>query len=64
MRFDEAVLVAMKKFRDGEVLSKTKELKEGAVRYTPEYFNDLEKEILGEDVEADLNKEVEIDDAI
>jgi hypothetical protein len=64
MRFDEAVLLAIKKFRDGEVLSKTKELKEGAVRYTPEYFDELEKDILGEDLKDDLDQEMEIEDAI
>ena len=52
----------MQKFRTGDVLAKTKELKEGAVRYTPEYFDELEKDILGEDVEADLDQEMEIED--
>mgnify|MGYP001372410923 CR=1 FL=1 len=63
MRFDEAVLIAMQKFRDGEVLSKTKELKEGAVMYTPQYFDDLEAETLGEEVEAP-ETEMEIEDEI
>ena len=62
MRFDEAVLIAMQKFRTWDVLAKTKELKEGAVRYTPEYFDELEKDILGEEVEDNLDQEMEIED--
>ena len=52
MQFDEAVLMSMKKFREGKSLSLTKQLKEEGIIFTPEYFDELEEEITGEAVEV------------
>ena len=39
MQFDEAVLLSIKKFKEGKMLNKTSEIKDGEVYYTPEYFD-------------------------
>lgn len=52
MQFDQAVLMSMKKFREGKSLALTAQLKEGGIIYTPEYFDELEEEITGEAVEV------------
>jgi len=48
MKYRDVVKKSIVAFMDGRVPENTASLKEGGLKYTPEYFDDLEKEILGE----------------
>ncbi len=52
MQFDEAVLLSIKRFKEGKMLNKTSEMKDGQIYYTPEYFDGL-----AEALDADLEEE-------
>tara|TARA_R110002153_G_scaffold122593_1_gene268494 strand:+ start:815 stop:1000 length:186 start_codon:yes stop_codon:yes gene_type:complete len=54
MQFQDAVKLSIEKFLDGKMPNKLAELKEGGVLYhTPDYFDQLEEELLGKPVEKD-----------
>ena len=59
MQFQDAVKLSIEKFLDGKMPEQTAGLSEEGLYYTPEYFDALEEEILGEPVE----KEEEVKDA-
>ena len=59
MQFDEAVLLSIKKFKEGKMLNNTSEVKDGEIYYTPEYFDGLQ-EALNNDVEVE-DKELDQD---
>ena len=59
MQFDEAVLLSIKKFKEGKMLNNTSEIQEGEVYYTPEYFDGL-LQALNSDVEVE-EKELDQD---
>jgi hypothetical protein len=54
MQFQDAVKLSIEKFLEGKMPAKLAEVAEGgALFHTPEYFDQLEEELLGEPVEKD-----------
>ena len=52
MQFQDAVKLSIEKFLQGKMPTKLAEVAEGGALYhTPEYFDQLEEELLGEPVE-------------
>ena len=49
MKFDEAVAKAIKTYYGGKLPEKVLELQGGTTKYTPEYFDEVEKELTGEE---------------
>jgi hypothetical protein len=47
MTFEEAIRLSIKAYMKGKIPQSVNEAK-GGLRYTPEYFDDLEKNLLGE----------------
>lgn len=64
MTFDEAVKKSIKQFLAGKILSETTALKEDGLFYTPEFFDDLEEELLDEKTDSTLQKEEESEDEV
>jgi|TARA_R110002124_G_scaffold287087_1_gene470214 hypothetical protein len=62
MTFDEAVKKSVKVFLQGKMPIKTGELKEEGLFYTPEYFNELEDELLEEPTDSKKAKDEELND--
>lgn len=57
MTFDEAVKKSIKSFMQGKMPTNTSALKNDGLFYTPEFFDDLEEQLLSEDV--DMEEEIE-----
>lgn len=55
MKFDDAVKRSIKAFRAGELPRAVEENMEEELRYTPEFFDDIEKELDLGDVDDDSN---------
>lgn len=59
MRFEKAIRASVKAFSEGTLPERTLGLTEGGVKYTPEYFDNLEMELNGtspkekEDIDVD-----------
>jgi hypothetical protein len=62
MTFDEAVKKSIKQFMAGKLLTETAKLKEDGIFYSPEFFDDLEEELLNEDPDIEVEKELEDED--
>jgi hypothetical protein len=62
MTFDEAVKKSIKQFVNGVMPMKTAELKEGGLLYTPDFFDQMEDELLEEPTDSKLAKEEELED--
>lgn len=45
MNYQDVVMQSIRSFMDGVVPEQTAGLKEGGLKYTPQFFDDLEKEI-------------------
>lgn len=46
MTFEEAIVVSVRKYYQGKMPEKLMETKEGEPKYTREYFDELEEELL------------------
>lgn len=57
MTFDEAVKKSIKVFMKGKMPMKTGELKEEGLFFTPEYFDELEDDLLDEPTDSKKSKE-------
>ena len=62
MTFDEAVKKSIKVFMQGKMPLKTGELKEEVLFYTPDYFDELEADLLDEPTDSKKAKEEELED--
>lgn len=62
MQYRDVVQKSIIAFMDGKMPEKTAEIKGGQLKYTPEYFEELEKKILG-DKAKDESKDKEETDA-
>ena len=62
MTFDEAVKKSIKVFMQGKMPMKTGELKEDGLFYTPDYFDELEADLLDEPTDSKKAKEEELED--
>ena len=62
MTFDDAVKKSIKQFLKGKLLKETAALKPDGVFFTPEYFDDLEEELLDEKSDSEIEKEEELED--
>jgi hypothetical protein len=60
MRFEEAIRISIRKYFDGIDPEKVKEL-EGERKYTREYFDELESEVLNMDEEDMVEEDTEED---
>ena len=63
MTFDEAIKKSIKVFLNGKMPMKTGELKEDGLRFTPEYFDDLEDEMLKNPIDIKSDKEEATDES-
>lgn len=63
MTFDEAIKKSIKVFLNGKMPMKTSELKEDGLRFTPEYFDDLEAEMLKNPIDIKSDKEEATDES-
>ena len=63
MTFDEAIQKSIKVFFQGKLPQKTGELKDSGLFYTPEYFDQLEEELLEEPTDSKNLKDQEEEDA-
>ena len=63
MTFDEAIKKSIKVFLNGKMPMKTSELKEDGLRFTPEYFDDLEAEMLENPIDDKTAKEEATDES-
>jgi len=61
MTFNEAVKKSIKVFLKGKMPMKTSELKEDGLFYTPEYFDELEEELLDEPTKSKKDKLKELE---
>lgn len=61
MTFDEAVKKSIKVFLKGKMPMKTGELREDGLFYRPEFFDELEKELLDEPTKSKKDKEKELE---
>jgi len=57
MTFDQAVKKSIKVFMQGKLPMKTDQLKEEGLFYTPEYFDELEEDLLEEPTDSKKSKE-------
>ena len=57
MTFDDAVKKSIKVFLQGKMPRKTGELAEEGLFYTPEYFDELEEDLLDEPTDSKKSKE-------
>lgn len=62
MTFDEAVKKSIKVFVKGTMPMKTSELVEDGLLYTPDFFDQMEEELLDEPTDSKLAKEEELED--
>jgi len=62
MTFDEAVKKSIKQFMAGKLLTETAKLKDDGIFYSPEFFDDLEEELLNEDPDSEVEKELADED--
>ena len=47
MKFEHAVVKSVKRFLDGKMPINSNGLKEGGLIYTPDYFDQLEEQLVG-----------------
>lgn len=47
MKFEDAVRRSIRSFISGKGLEKTAEMKEGGLKYTKEFFDNLEEQLIG-----------------
>jgi hypothetical protein len=64
MTFEEAIVVSVRKYYQGKMPEKLMETKEGGMKYTSEYFDELEEELLNpkkktKEDEEDLEDELD-----
>jgi len=59
MEYRDVVRQSIKRFMDGETPEKIASLKEEGLKYTPDYFDELEEELLGEKADKKDDKESE-----
>ena len=62
MTFEEAIVVSVRKYYQGKMPEKLMETIDGEMKYTPEYFDELEEELLNpkkksKETEEDLEDE-------
>ena len=57
MTFDQAVKKSIKVCMQGKLPMKTDQLKEEGLFYTPEYFDELEEDLLEEPTDSKKSKE-------
>jgi len=62
MQFDEAVKKSIKVFLSGKMSLKTAELKKDGLLYTPDFFDQMEEELLDEPTDSKKAKEEELTD--
>ena len=63
MTFQDAVKKSIKQFMDGKMPKNLMEVSGGEVKYTPEYFDQLEEELLEEPTDSKNLKDQEEEDA-
>tara|TARA_R110000744_G_scaffold321588_1_gene427648 strand:+ start:1182 stop:1373 length:192 start_codon:yes stop_codon:yes gene_type:complete len=63
MTFDEAIKKSIKVFLKGKLPIKTGELKKDGLMFTPEYFDDLEAEMLENPIDSKTAKEEATDES-
>jgi hypothetical protein len=61
MTFDEAVKKSIKVFMQGKMPMNTANLKEEGLFFTPEYFDELEEDLLEEPTDSKKAKEEELE---
>lgn len=61
MTFDDAVKKSIKQFLQGKLLNETAALKPDGLFYTPEFFDDLEEQLLDEKTDSTIDKEEELE---
>jgi hypothetical protein len=61
MTFEEAIRRSIKAYFDGKDATKTNEVK-GEVRYTREFFDEMEADLIGEKEDAPVDEEKEGDE--
>ena len=49
MKFEDAVKKSIKEFMRGKTPEATGEMMEGGIFHTPEYFDEMEEDLLGDD---------------
>jgi hypothetical protein len=49
MKFEDAVKKSIKQFMQGKIPQATSEMAEGGIYHTPDYFDEMEEELLGDD---------------
>ena len=59
MEYRDVVRQSIKRFMAGETPEQLSSLKEEGLKYTPDYFDELEEELLGEKAEKTDDKESE-----
>lgn len=65
MNYQDVVMQSIRSFMDGTVPEQTSSLKEGGIKYTPEFFDKLEKDIAEGKLDAEeiVEQEDDEDDA-
>lgn len=65
MNYQDVVMQSIRSFMDGVVPEQTANLKEGGLKYTPEFFDKLEKDIAEGKLDAEeiVEQEDDEDDA-
>tara|TARA_R110002073_G_scaffold61105_1_gene153744 strand:+ start:741 stop:917 length:177 start_codon:yes stop_codon:yes gene_type:complete len=58
MKFEDAVKKSIKSFMNGKMPNSATEFTEGGAFHTPEYFDDLEERLLGDDKKEAVNEDV------
>jgi hypothetical protein len=61
MDYDDMIRKSIKEFLKGKVPETTSQLNEKGLRYTPDYFNDLEKELDEDGDKKPADKEDDVD---
>lgn len=64
MTFEEAIVVSVRKYYQGKMPEELMGVKDGEMKYTPEYFDELEEELLNpkkksKETEEDLEDELD-----
>jgi hypothetical protein len=64
MTFDEAIKKSIKMFMKGKMPMNTSQISEEGLFFTPEYFDELEVDLLEEPTDSTKAKEEEMEDEV
>jgi hypothetical protein len=62
MDYDDVIRKSIKKFMSGVMPEETARMKDSGLMYTPAYFDDLEKEFLGDTKPKKKSKKDDVDE--